>query len=69
MSTDSTELLRQQINAMLQRVPRKVNAGGQQTAIEFKRFHAQIKKTMAKPRLTPEQMLSAYNQVTGWYSA
>ena len=62
------EHLRNQIAQMLQRVPPRVNSGGIQTAREFKKFHAQMTKTLAKSRLTIEQLTSAYNSTLSWYA-
>lgn len=65
---DEREAIRAQLNEMLRRVPAKVNNGGIEFTRKFKEFHKKAKKVAEAQRSTKEQLLSAFNQASNYYS-
>jgi hypothetical protein len=58
--------LKAQISNMLRRVPDKVNAGGYQTAVEYKKLAVEGHKLVASHRATFIRLSTVCNQLSAY---
>lgn len=65
---DSIEQWRERLRAQLRRAPARVNDGGIQTARDFKRFHKEASKELAKAKLSAADLFRLQRQFDDWYS-